>query len=71
MNERQGKILAYIRLFKDSFGYSPSLRQIAHATDTSSISVISYNLDRLQEQGYISRDKDVARSIRLISRGNP
>jgi repressor LexA len=48
-------------------GYPPSMREIAAATGISSTSVVSYNLDRLEEAGYITRDREVSRGLKLTS----
>jgi repressor LexA len=71
MNERisarQQKILEFLNEYIEDNGYPPSIREIGAAADISSTSVVSYNLRRLEERGYISRDKEVSRGLKLTS----
>jgi repressor LexA len=45
------------------------MREICAGTGISSTSVVSYNLDRLEEAGYIVRDREVSRGLRLARAG--
>ncbi len=65
LSERQHKMLDFIRKFSLENGYPPSIREIGKAVDISSTSVVNYNLNRLEEQGYLDRDQNVSRGIRL------
>ncbi len=65
LSERQHKMLDFIRKFSMENGYPPSIREIGKAAEISSTSVVNYNLNRLQEQGYLDRDQNVSRGIRL------
>jgi repressor LexA len=65
LSERQQKILAFIKSFSLENGYPPTIREIGVATDISSTSVVNYNLNALQKEGYIKRDRTVSRGIRL------
>jgi repressor LexA len=65
ISEKQRKILEFVEAHIDENGYPPSMREICAATEISSTSVVSYNLDRLEEAGYISRDREVSRGMRL------
>jgi len=66
LSVRQQRILDVIRDFDSRFGYPPSIRQIGEATGISSTSVVSYNLDILTRKGYITRDREVSRGLRLV-----
>jgi len=48
-------------------GYPPSIREIGAAAGISSTSVVSYNLRHLEEKGYLSRDREVSRGLKLTS----
>lgn len=50
-------------------GYPPSIRDLMHVCDISSTSVVVYQLDGLERAGFITRDREVARSIRLTNYG--
>ena len=65
LSERQQKILAFINEYAEENGYPPSIREIGAAAGISSTSVVSYNLERLKEKGYIDREPDVSRGLKL------
>ncbi|MCP4538042.1 MAG: transcriptional repressor LexA [Chloroflexi bacterium] len=67
LSERQEKILEFLSEYIDDNGYPPSIREIGAAAGISSTSVVSYNLRRLEERGYISRDKEVSRGLKLAA----
>jgi len=67
LSERQKKILAFVDAYIEENGYPPSIREIGAAAGISSTSVVTYNLERLEERGYISRDRDVSRGLKLTS----
>jgi len=69
LSKRQQRMLDAIRSFLDENGYPPTIRQLCDMADISSTSVASYNLDILQRQGFITRDPDVSRGIRLVEDG--
>ena len=68
LSKRQHKILEFLNEYIEENGYPPSIREIGAAADISSTSVVAYNLRRLEERGYISRDRDVSRGLKLTSR---
>jgi len=61
-------MLEFIQRFGDDSGYPPSIREIGTAVGISSTSVVNYNLNRLVEEGYLDRDQNVSRGIRLTER---
>jgi repressor LexA len=65
LSERQHRILEFIKSFALDNGYPPTIREIGEAVDISSTSVVNYNLNALQKEGYIVRDRTVSRGIRL------
>jgi repressor LexA len=65
LSERQRKILDFIKSFALDNGYPPTIREIGEAVDISSTSVVNYNLNALQNEGYIVRERTVSRGIRL------
>lgn len=66
LSPRQRRILIVIRDFTAEYGYPPTIRQIGEAVGISSTSVVSYNLSVLQRKGYLARDRDVSRGLRLV-----
>ena len=67
LGERHQKILDYLSVFQEKFGYSPSIRQIGKNIGVDSTSLVDYYLKQLAELGYIDRDQHVSRSIRLLT----
>lgn len=63
---RQRKILSFIQDFQSEKGYLPSLREILSGCNISSTSVVDYNLQRLEEMGYMKREKKISRGIGLL-----
>lgn len=68
LSERQEKILNFVRLFTRENGYPPTIREIGEAVEISSTSVVNYNLNALQREGLIFRDKTVSRGIKLVEK---
>jgi repressor LexA len=66
LSERQQGILRFIRAFIRRNGYPPTIREIGEAEDISSTSVVNYNLDILEREGCIQRDRTISRGIRLV-----
>ena len=62
---RQEGIMDFIRKYLGENGFPPSIREIGKAVGISSTSVVNYNLRRLEERGYLSREKEVSRGLRL------
>ncbi|HKZ54558.1 MAG TPA: transcriptional repressor LexA [Anaerolineales bacterium] len=68
LSDRQRRMLEFIERFDDDNGYPPSIREIGEAVGISSTSVVNYNLNRLVEEGYLGRDQNVSRGLRLKER---
>lgn len=67
LSERQQRILEFLNEYIEENGYPPSIREIGAAAGISSTSVVSYNLRRLEERGFISRDRVVSRGLKLTT----
>jgi repressor LexA len=68
LTDRQRRMLDHIQDFTVKNGYPPSIRQIGKAVGISSTSVVNYNLNRLVDEGYLDRDQNVSRGIRLTDK---
>ena len=66
LSVRQAKILKMLSDFGGEYGYPPTIRQIGAKVGISSTSVVSYNLKVLERKGYLERDADVSRGLRLV-----
>lgn len=65
LSDRQQKMLAFIRSYRNEHGYPPSNREIGRAAGISSTSVVDYNLRRLERKGHLVCDPKVSRGIKL------
>lgn len=68
LSDRQRRMLDFIVEFAEESGYPPSIREIGRAVGISSTSVVNYNLNRLVDEGYLDRDQNVSRGIRLTDK---
>ena len=66
LSEKHKKIIEVLQSFTDENGYPPSIREICTEANISSTSVVNYYLDRLENLGYIERDRRVSRGLRLV-----
>ena len=66
LNDTNKQVLRFIERFLNQHNYAPSLDEIVEGTTAKSKGHVSPCLDRLENMGYIQRDKGVARSIRLV-----
>lgn len=62
------RILEFIRNFIEAKGYAPTVRDIVRGCSLSSTAVVQHHLNVLEREGYIHRDPEVFRSIRLIGK---
>ena len=65
LSKRQQNILQFTRGYMDEHGRPPTIREIGKAVGINSTSVVNYNLGKLEEKGYLDRDPDVSRGLRL------
>jgi repressor LexA len=68
LSERQKSILAFIRQYVRENRRPPTIREIGQDVKISSTSVVNYNLTKLKEKGYLDRDAEVSRGLRLTQK---
>ena len=68
LSSKQQNIIDFIRRFLSDRRYPPTIRDIVIGCGISSTSVVDYNLDILEERGYIRRHREVSRGIELLAR---
>jgi len=68
LSPKRKQILDFITRFIREKDYPPAVRDVADGCGISSSSVAQYHLDVLEKEGYIHRDREVARSICLVGR---
>ena len=66
LSDKQRKIIEFIGDFIHRHSYPPSVREVLKGGGISSTSVVAYNLNLLEREGYIARDKEISRGIRLL-----
>ena len=71
LSDRQVRMLAFIRSYLEEHAYPPTIREIGKAVGIPSTSVVKYNLERLQEKGFIERSGEVSRGLRLKDMPTP
>jgi repressor LexA len=63
LNERAGKILAFIQRFTRQNGYPPTIREIGEAFEISSTNGVRYYLTMLEKGGHLKRSGRISRGI--------
>ena len=66
LSDKHKRVLDVLERFTEQHGYPPSIREMCNLANISSTSVANYYLDRLEELGYIERDRRVSRGVRVI-----
>ena len=66
LSKRQQAILGYIQTFMSENSYPPTVRDIQMGCEISSTSVVDYNLQILQREGFLQRKREVSRGIELL-----
>ena len=66
LTPRQMKILEVIQSALDSQGYPPSMREIGVAVGLSSPASVKYQLEVLEEKGWIRRDPTRGRALEIL-----
>ena len=70
LNKREKSILRFIEKSVEENGYAPSVREIGKAVGLSSTATVHTYLGRLQEYGYIAKEENKGRTLKLIKNSN-
>ncbi|MBI4296852.1 MAG: repressor LexA [Chloroflexi bacterium] len=70
LSKKQQRIIDFIREFWADRGYPPTIRDIVNGCGISSTSVVNYNLNILEREGYLRRHREVSRGIELPGRSS-
>lgn len=68
LSQRQQNILKYVWEYWRESGRPPTIREIGSAVNISSTSVVNYNLNKLEEKGYLEREAEVSRGLKLTEK---
>jgi repressor LexA len=66
LSTRQLDILEFIKSASESQGYAPSMREIGEKIGLNSPASVKYQLDILEEKGFIRRDADRGRAMEVV-----
>lgn len=66
LTPRQSEVLTYIEHFIKHKGYPPTIREICKGLTISSTSTVHNHVNKLEEKGYIKRDRLKNRAIELV-----
>jgi len=64
ITDRQARMKTFIEEYVAEHGFAPTYREIMKNVGIPSLSVVRYNLERLQREGLLERSPRVARGIR-------
>ena len=67
ISEKTIKVLEFVTNFHKNNGYSPSLNEIMTATGIKSLRGVTLQLDKLAQTGYIQRNKQKPRAIKILA----
>ena len=70
LTPRQTKILMAIKKAMETNGYPPSMREIGEAAGLSSPSSVKYQLEALEDKGWIRRDPSRGRAREVLTPGD-
>ena len=68
--KKQKSILNFIKEFIETYGYSPSYREIMKGLNYSSIATISLHINSLIARGFLTKRDRSARSLEIVQ-GDP
>lgn len=66
LSDNTQKVFSFVSRFQQQNGYSPSIPEIMKGTQIKSIRGVSIQLEKLQNLGYIHRDKQARRAIKVL-----
>ena len=69
LSERQESILRAIDTLAERQPYPPSVREIQAEASVSSVSVVAYNMRKLERMGYLSLTPRIARGVVITEAG--
>lgn len=67
LTERQREVLQTIEAFLAAHGWPPTLRELCAALRLTSTNGMAQHVTALERKGYIAREADTARGLRLLS----
>lgn len=68
LTTKQKIILEFVGEYSQNKGFPPTLREIGIGTEISNISAVRGHISALEKKGYITKEAEKARSIRVVYR---
>ena len=65
LTKKQKKVLDFIESYNQKHGLAPSHEEMRKHLKLSSVSTVNHYMKILQDKGYISREKNTARSVEI------
>ena len=65
LTKKQKKVLDFIESYSQKHGLAPSHEEMRKHLRLSSVSTVNHYMKILQDKGYISREKNTARSVEI------
>ena len=69
LNAREKAILKFVQKQIKANGYPPSVREIGKAVGLRSTATVHGYLNKLEEKGYIKREQQKGRTLKLLKGG--
>lgn len=71
LTKRQREILEFVKESIERYGYAPSQSEIANKFSLNSLSTVHEHLSALERKGYIVRQHNESRGIRVVEQLQP
>ena len=71
LTDQQRKVLVFVEDHVRDRGYPPTLREIGEALGLANVNAVRGHIEALDRKGYITREPDKARSIRIVHSPSP
>ena len=68
LTKKQKQVLDFIEKYKNKKGYAPSLEEIKKHLKLASVSTAHYHIKKLQERGYLKKEKNQPRGIAVYKK---
>lgn len=69
--DKQSEIYEFLKIYTESKGYPPSVREICEAVSLKSTSTVHGHLKRLEKKGLIKRDPSKPRALEIAELATP
>ncbi len=66
LTQKQEIVLEFLQEYSQDHGFPPTMREIGQGVGVPNVSAVRGHLTALERKGYISKDSDKARSIRVL-----